>query len=47
MGLTILAIIAVTINFFEAFTIDENSMKQALPLLGTSSKECLSSRWVV
>ena len=37
LGLTIFAIISVVINFIGAFTIDENSMKLAMPLLGTTS----------
>jgi amino acid transporter len=37
LGLTIFAIVSVVINFIGAFTIDENSMKLAMPLLGTTS----------
>jgi amino acid transporter len=42
-GLTIFAIVAVAINFFGSFTIDENSMNNALPALGTSSKAILAA----
>src|SRR5258708_7204430 len=37
LGLTIFDIVSVVINFIGAFTIDENSMKLAMPLLGTTS----------
>lgn len=43
MGLTIFAIVSVAINFFGAFTIDANSMNNALPALGTSSKAILDT----
>ncbi len=42
-GLTIFAIIAVAINFIGAFTIDSNSMNNALPALGTSSKAIMDA----
>jgi amino acid transporter len=42
-GLTIFAIVAVAINFFGSLTIDENSMNNALPALGTSSKAILAA----
>ena len=41
MGLTIFAIVAVAINFIGAFTVDPTSMSNALPALGTSSKEII------
>jgi amino acid transporter len=42
-GLTIFAIISVLINFIGAFTIDSNSMNNALPALGTSSKAIMDA----
>src|SRR6266516_4329719 len=42
-GLTIFAIISVAINFIGAFTIDPNSMNNALPALGTSSKAIMDA----
>src|SRR5579864_1548831 len=42
-GLTIFAIVAVAINFIGSFTIDENSLNNALPALGTSSKAILAA----
>src|SRR6266446_1025998 len=42
-GLTIFAIVAVAINFIGSFTIDENSMNNALPALGTSSKAIMDA----
>src|SRR6266849_8634774 len=42
-GLTIFAIVAVAINFFGSFTIDENSMNNALPALGLSSNAILAA----
>ena len=42
-GLTIFAIISVVINFIGAFTIDSNSMNNALPALGTSSKAIMNA----
>jgi len=42
-GLTIFAIISVLINFIGAFTIDSNSMNNALPALGTSSKAIMNA----
>ena len=41
MGLTIFAIVSVAINFIGAFTVDPTSMSNALPALGTSSKEII------
>ncbi|HYA98646.1 MAG TPA: amino acid permease [Ktedonobacteraceae bacterium] len=43
MGLTIFAIVAVVINFVGAFTVDPVSMSNALPALGTSSKEIIAT----
>ncbi len=43
MGLTIFAIISVAISFFGALAIDPNSMNNALPALGTSSKAILDT----
>jgi amino acid transporter len=43
MGLTIFAIVSVAINFFGAFTVDPNSMNNALPALGTSSKAIIDT----
>ncbi len=43
MGLTIFAIVAVAINFIGAFTVDPVSMSNALPALGTSSKEIIDT----
>ena len=43
MGLTIFAIVAVAINFIGAFTVDPTSMSNALPALGTSSKEIIAT----
>ena len=43
MGLTIFAIVAVAINFIGAFTVDPASMSNALPALGTSSKEIIAT----
>ncbi len=43
MGLTIFAIVSVAINFFGAFTVDSNSMNNALPALGTSSKAIIDT----
>ena len=43
LGLTIFAIVSVVINFLGAFTVDENSMKLAMPLLGTTSKKVIDS----
>ncbi len=43
MGLTIFAIISVAINFIGAFTVDQNSMVNALPALGTSSKAIMDA----
>ncbi len=43
LGLTIFAIASVVINFLGAFTVDENSMKLAMPLLGTTSKKVIDS----
>jgi amino acid transporter len=43
MGLTIFAIIAVAINFIGAFTVDPVSMSNALPALGTSSKQIIDT----
>src|SRR6266481_489457 len=42
-GLTIFAIISVVINFSGAFTVDSNSMNNALPALGTSSKAIMDA----
>ena len=42
-GLTIFAIVSVAINFIGSFTIDENSLNNALPALGTSSKAILAA----
>ena len=42
-GLTIFAIISVAINFIGAFTIDSNSLNNALPALGTSSKAIMDA----
>ncbi|HKF39202.1 MAG TPA: amino acid permease [Ktedonobacteraceae bacterium] len=42
-GLTIFAIVSVAINFIGAFTIDQNSMANALPALGTSTKAIMSA----
>ncbi len=43
MGLTIFAIVAVAINFIGAFTVDPTTMSNALPALGTSSKEIIAT----
>ncbi len=43
MGLTVFAIVAVVINFIGAFTVDPVSMSNALPALGTSSKEIIAT----
>jgi basic amino acid/polyamine antiporter, APA family len=43
MGLTIFAIVAVAINFIGAFTVNPDSMSNALPALGTSSKEIIAT----
>ena len=43
MGLTIFAIVSVAINFIGAFTVDPTSMSNALPALGTSSKEIIAT----
>ena len=43
MGLTIFAIVSVAINFVGAFTVDPASMSNALPALGTSSKEIIAT----
>jgi APA family basic amino acid/polyamine antiporter len=43
MGLTIFAIVSVAISFFGALAIDENSMNNALPALGTSSKAIMDT----
>jgi amino acid transporter len=43
MGLTIFAIVAVAINFIGAFTVDPVSMSNALPALGTSSKQIIDT----
>ena len=43
MGLTIFAIISVAINFIGAFTVDQNSLNNALPALGTSSKAIMDA----
>src|SRR6266481_2885870 len=42
-GLTIFAIISVAINFIGAFTVDQNSLNNALPALGTSSKAIMDA----
>jgi amino acid transporter len=43
MGLTIFAIVSVAINLIGAFTVDPTSMSNALPALGTSSKEIIDT----
>lgn len=43
LGLTVFAIVAVVINFIGAFTIDENSMKLAMPRLGTTSSAVINT----
>src|SRR5215469_11337367 len=42
-GLTIFAIVSVAINFIGAFTVDQNSMANALPALGTSTKAIMAA----
>ncbi len=43
LGLTVFAIVSVVINFIGAFTIDENSMKLAMPRLGTTSSAVINT----